>query len=143
MRENIGLYRGKTTVTEDSDEWQEWVEGYYSHFVDTEKGRETHRIYLAESETDCGDYFPDWFEIDPETLGEYSGVDDKHGIKLFEGDLVEARLCEGNWQGFSWGVQKVVFKNGAFGLLNSKEDFTPFANFADRVEFIKKGTVFD
>lgn len=91
----------------------------------------------------CDHILKKTFEVIPETLGEYSGVDDNNGIKLYEGDLVEAKLREGNWQGFSWGVQKVVFKNGAFGLLNSKEDFTPFANFADRVEFIKKGTVFD
>lgn len=122
MRENIGLYRGKCK------EINCWNYGFLGR-CDNE--------YTIEDMDGAGNF------VYPETICEYSGVDDKHGINLFEGDLVEARLCEGNWQGFSWGVQKVVFKNGAFGLLDSREDFTPFANFADRVEFIKKGTVFD
>lgn len=133
MRENIGLYRGITMDT------KELVYGRL--FAD-----DVIIPYNQPFEIEANYIYADDFKgyiIDPNTLGEYSGVDDKNGINLYEGDLVEARLCEGNWQGFSWGVQKVVFKNGAFGLLNSKEDFTPFANFADRVEFIKKGTVFD
>ena len=28
----------------------------------------------------------DWFEVDPETVGQYTGIDDREGDKIFEGD---------------------------------------------------------
>ena len=32
-----------------------------------------------------------WNEIDPKTLGEYIGIDDKHNKEIFEGDIVKNR----------------------------------------------------
>ncbi len=29
------------------------------------------------------------YEVDPETVGEYTGLTDKHGRKIFDGDVVE------------------------------------------------------
>ena len=30
----------------------------------------------------------DWFEVDPETVGQYTGIDDREGEKIFEGDII-------------------------------------------------------
>lgn len=81
MRENMGLYRGKRKDT------GEWVEGFYVHLYD-DKGHESHRIYPGYAETDCGDYYPDWFEVDPETVGQYTGRDDMNEQGIFEGDII-------------------------------------------------------
>ena len=29
----------------------------------------------------------DWFEVDPETVGQFTGIDDREGEKIFEGDI--------------------------------------------------------
>jgi len=81
MRENMGLYRGKR---EDNGEW---VEGFYVRLHDS-KGHESHRIYSGYAETDCGDYYPDWHEVIPETVGECPGLPDKNGVLIFEGDIL-------------------------------------------------------
>ena len=82
MRENMGLYRGKRKDN------GEWVEGFYVQLHDS-KGRESHRIYSGYAETDCGDYYPDWHEVIPETVGECSGLPDKTGKLIFEGDILD------------------------------------------------------
>lgn len=77
MRES--LFRGKYVVN------GEWVEGYYVRLHDS-KGHESHRIYTGYAETDCGDFYPDWFEVDPATVGRYAGLT-ANGKKIFEGDV--------------------------------------------------------
>lgn len=45
----------------------------------------------------CDYAYPDglgkgWVEIDPETLCQYTGIDDCKGNKIFEGDIIDMRL---------------------------------------------------
>jgi len=53
-----------------------------------------------------------WTEVRPESVGQYSGIDDEAGNKIFDGDHVEGFVPFSESDEDVSG--KVVFENGAF-----------------------------
>lgn len=126
MRMREILFRGKT-------EKGEWVEGLL-----WKKKYKTDKIFIS-----C---FPDHddneevFPVKPETVGQYTGLTDKNGKKIFEGDIVTGLFLH------SRPVNGVTaFRDGSFGLLWDRagaETFTPFTSMCN-VEYEMIGNIHD
>ena len=128
MRES--LFRGKDEGTDD------WVEGYYYESQKPSDFGGERRYYIFDDKTISK------YNVLPETVGQYTGLKDKNGKKIFEGDIVHAEICEGNYQGFRFPIGEVVFENSSFCIKDYKQT-TPLSSYSPRVQFEVIGNIHD
>ena len=122
------LFRGKR---EDNGEW---VEG---HLLFDEEQDEA---YIAEYFEDRSAYIR---EVIPETVGQYIGITDKNGTKIFEGDLMNGvcgksffEAAEVRWKSFF--LEFFAGDNPLFED-NQESTYEVIGNIHDNPELLKGG----
>ena len=91
------LFRGKRIDN------GEWVEGFY--WFDNFNKKHKITVNLSDDNFTC-------HEVDPETVGQFTGSVDKNGKKIFEGDILEWFCLDE--EEFDRQLSGVVFHKGAF-----------------------------
>ena len=124
------LFRGKCKET------GAWLHGGFT-------GNDEH-AYILDSGLNCAsgfcslseDYI-NYYEVDPFTVGQYTGLIDKNGKKIFEGDIARGVYGGTTYQ------QEIIFVGGCFALRHTYDRFAYCAmlNEHESVEVI--GNIYD
>ena len=81
------IYRGKRC----SDD--EWVYGFYVESQYSWQGHKPHRSWIVPNAISNGGFFNvlGRYAVKDDTVGQFTGLIDKNGVKIFDGDVVRKR----------------------------------------------------
>jgi uncharacterized phage protein (TIGR01671 family) len=102
------LFRGKRP------HYESWVEGFYIHAPSGRLGKNEHLIQTVKKDGRLDILY----EVYPETVGQFTGLVDKNGKRIFDGDIVAIQ----SGTVFEM-VGRVVFDEGAFQVVDPDDTY--------------------
>lgn len=127
------LFRGKQIDN------GEWFFGWYEPPVEWDGHKFGTTIAYI-----CEEGYLDDAEVDPATVGQFTGLTDKNGKKIFEGDILVCRQeINGNWIDCCVEIGFVEMKHGAFGLHRKQGYYRPFKDWLEDYEYEIIGNIHD
>ena len=124
------LFRGKTKV------YNKWVYGWHCGKILNHDMHST-----EESSQIIDDKTLYWHTCEPDTVGQFTGLTDKNGKKIFDGDVVKIQIADGSFRNAS-----IDFRNGYFtnslstylgGLVVIAPDCEVIGNIHDNPELLE------
>lgn len=90
----------------------EWVEGFYVCISGTKHYILTGNPVISPHNVDV-----EFYRIIPETVGQFTGLTDRNGVKIFEGDIVHA-VYQSNYIGcknIDFGIGVIKYEGSYYG----------------------------
>lgn len=95
----------------------EWVEGNLVFSLDADEEwraiiipiKNSYMFSSGNEDEDLG--FENWYRVDPNTVCQYTGLTDKNGVKIFEGDIVRSISM------YDKSNMVVIFEDGEFRMV--------------------------
>lgn len=132
------LFRGKRTDN------GEWVEGYLIQnydrdwFICDQMGKVDGPFKKVEYPF-MGAHFC-LYQVDPETIGQFTGLTDKNGKKIFEGDVVALKNYFDSEKRSNYSV---IYEDGLFLCINPENGGMQYLNRVQYVDSIVIGNIHD